>query len=204
VAVAAVAPAAAGTPFYRQSCPAQSSPAASLQSWTSVVWNSPVFSLLQYTSKYHHIVAAIALDVGFSAAFLADPARKKLIFSWTRRSKLSPCSFLVGTSLLRSKKSSQDLQSRIKQSVLFMCVPPAALLLDIRLIAGLRFLVASQPARDLLLCAKHLFVEARVRGCSHYTLSATASGSVGAQSFENARLRAISIAVLTASSSLSV
>src|SRR5499426_978038 len=31
-----------------------------------------------------------------------------------------------------------------------------------------RFLVASQPVRDLLLCAKHLFVAARTKGCSHH------------------------------------
>src|SRR5262245_11729979 len=60
------------------------------------------------------------------------------------------------------------------------------------------------PCGDLLNYAKDLFVEARIRGCSHHTLSATASGSVGSQSFETARLRAISTAVLTASSRLSV
>ena len=31
-----------------------------------------------------------------------------------------------------------------------------------------RFLVASQPVRDLLLCAKHLFVAARTMVCSHH------------------------------------
>src|SRR6516165_2183578 len=41
-----------------------------------------------------------------------------------------------------------------------------------------RFLVASQPVRDLLLCAKHLFVAARTMGCSHHQTSATSSGSV--------------------------
>src|SRR6516162_3678785 len=41
-----------------------------------------------------------------------------------------------------------------------------------------RFLVASQPVRDLLLCDKHLFVAARTKGCSHHQTSATSSGSV--------------------------
>src|SRR6516162_7031643 len=67
-----------------------------------------------------------------------------------------------------------------------------------------RFLVASQPVRDLLLCARHLFVAARTMGCIHHQTSATASGSVGSQSFETARLRAISTTALTASSRLSV
>src|SRR5215831_5269822 len=40
-----------------------------------------------------------------------------------------------------------------------------------------RFLVASQPVRDLLLCAKHLFVAARTKGCSDYAASATGSAS---------------------------
>src|SRR5215471_13815061 len=44
-----------------------------------------------------------------------------------------------------------------------------------------------------------------VRCCqsSHHTLGATALGSVGSQSFENARLRAIATTALTASSRLS-
>ena len=64
-----------------------------------------------------------------------------------------------------------------------------------------RFLVASQPVRDLLLCAKHLFVAARTMVCSHH---AAKRGRLGFRSFENTRLRAIATAVLTASSSLSV
>src|SRR2546429_4450551 len=42
------------------------------------------------------------------------------------------------------------------------------------------FLVALSPVRDLLLCAKHLFVAARLRGCSHHAASATGSASAGA------------------------
>src|SRR5262245_46165609 len=35
-----------------------------------------------------------------------------------------------------------------------------------------RFLVASHPVRDLLLCAKHLFVAAKTMGCSHHAATA--------------------------------
>ena len=45
-----------------------------------------------------------------------------------------------------------------------------------------RFLVASPPVRDLLLCAKHLFVAARTvsHGCGHHAASATGSASARA------------------------
>src|SRR5262245_14125595 len=66
-----------------------------------------------------------------------------------------------------------------------------------------RFTLLSRfaPVRGLVILCQTF-----VRCCqsSHHTLSATALGSVGSQSFENARLRAISTAVLTASSRLSV
>jgi hypothetical protein len=42
----------------------------------------------------------------------------------------------------------------------------------------LSFLVALPPSRDLLFCAKDLFVAARTMGCSHDKTSATRSGSV--------------------------
>src|SRR5262249_61279820 len=42
----------------------------------------------------------------------------------------------------------------------------------------LSFLVALPPSRDLLFCAKDLFVAARTMSCSHHKTSATSSGSV--------------------------
>src|SRR5262249_59259395 len=63
-----------------------------------------------------------------------------------------------------------------------------------------RFLVASRPVRDLLLCAEHLFAAAR----TVWHRQQSSRGATGSVAAHNARFRAITTTALAASSSLSV